>query len=249
MTTNVTHTYRGQSDITFNTDPRNGLSVHIETPNLYMRSVTLADIDQYAALYNDPDVTSKFGSGIPQPRRYIEDRIRRIWVTRWENNDPYSALAVFEKGTNHFMGHAVLGHGDHPGQAEIAGLGHKEYWQKGYGIEAATALVQEYAPATVKEGYLLNGKPLTTINATARPDNPASWKILEKTMRYVGDVQEHGSTRHKYTIELNEVQKPASVKVSQCCCLSFFSQISSMFDCLYQNVLSCGKWVFSGNWC
>jgi hypothetical protein len=131
----------------------------------------------------------------------------------------------------------------------LAGLGARAYWGKGYGSEAAAAILQEYAPAIFEKGYLLDRKPLTTITAKAKPNDEASCHILEKTMQYVGDVEEYGVKWRKYSIALNELQKRASEKVSQYCCSAFFSQIFSMFERLYRSSISCCRSVLANIRC
>lgn len=49
----------------------------------------------------------------------------------------------------------MIGHGDEPGQSEVAYLFMKNHWGKGLGTEAVNAVVKEYAPATVLERYTL----------------------------------------------------------------------------------------------
>lgn len=134
-------------------------------------------------------------------------RITNIWAKRWQENDPYSGLAIFKKDTGDFLGHIILGHGDAAGESELAYLFNRAHWRKGYGTEAATAVVKEYAPATVQEGYTLEGKPLGRIVATARPDNPASCRILQKTgMHFVCAEEKYGALRHQYSIESGKPQ-------------------------------------------
>lgn len=198
-------TYVGCSEIQFFSDENCGLSVTIHTKRLHIRSVeaTEAEYDRYARLFGDQDVMTKFATGETTTRDAIKEKIKSVWRERWDTHDPYSGLAVFKKGTEDFVGHVVLGHGDHPGEAELAGLWNTDFWRQGYGFEAATAIVQEYAPATVQEGYLLNGKPLQTIFATARVDNEASCGLLEKIgMSFVCEKMKHESLRRLYQIDL-----------------------------------------------
>ncbi|MDP1608432.1 MAG: GNAT family N-acetyltransferase [Chlamydiales bacterium] len=200
-----THTYLGNSEINFFSDDENGLSVTIDTDRLHMRSVeaTESEYDHYAALFGDKDVMEKYAIGQTKTRNEIKTRINDIWVKRWREKDPYTGLAVFKKDTDDFVGHVALGHGDHPGQAELAGLGNRSFWEHGYGSEAASAIVKEYAPAIIQEGYFLKGKPLQTIVGTARPDNPASSRILEKIgFHFVCEEERHGALRRRYEIDL-----------------------------------------------
>jgi RimJ/RimL family protein N-acetyltransferase len=112
-------------------------------------------------------------------------------------------LAVFKKDSGEFIGHVVLEHGDKAGESELAYLFNRPYWGQGYGSEAVSAVVKDYALATMEEGYSLDGKSLEKIVATTRPDNPASVRILEKTgMHIVGTDEKFGAPRRHYAIKL-----------------------------------------------
>ena len=212
-----THTYRGNSEINFFADDQDGLSVMIDTDRLHIRSVeaTEEEYDRYAALFGSKDVMGKFATGQTKTREEMRTRINDVWVKRWREHDPYTGLAVFRNDTDDFLGHVVLGHGDAPGESELAYLFNRPHWGKGYGSEAVTAVVKEYAPATVKEGYLLEGKPLERIVATARPDNPASGRILEKVgMQFVREEEKYGARRHHYSMNLNAIQAQSGKKAA-----------------------------------
>lgn len=208
------HTYRGDSEINFFSNEEGALFVTIDTDRLHIRSVkaTEAEYDRYAALFGSQDVMEKYATGQTKTRDEIRTRIEDVWVKRWCEHDPYAGLAVFIKDTGEFIGHVVLGHGDTAGESEIAYLFHKPHWGKRYGSEAVTAIVKEYASATVQEGYTLEGKPLEKIVATARPDNPAACRILEKVgMHFVSEEEKYGATRYHYSIDLSEIQAQSSV--------------------------------------
>ncbi len=204
------HTYRGNAEINFIRDDRGALSVTIDTDRLHMRSVKAkeSDYDRYAALFGDKEVMEKFATGQTKTREEVQSRIDDVWAKRWRENDPYSGFAVFKKDTREFVGHAILGHGESPGQAELGGLGNRSFWEKGYGSEAAKALLQEYIPATIQEGYLLDGKLVQTVLATARVDNPASSRILGKIgMQFVREEEKYGALRRHYAMDLSKHQE------------------------------------------
>jgi RimJ/RimL family protein N-acetyltransferase len=205
-----THTYRESAEINFSLDERDALVVTIDTERLHIRSVedSERDYSSYATLFGDPEVMSKFATGQTKTREEMETRVKEVWAKRWHQNDPYSGLAVFKKDTDDFLGHVIIGHGDAAGQSELAYLFMKNHWGKGFGTETVTAVVKEYAPATVKEGYTLEGKTLEKITATARPDNPGSVKILEKVgMHKIGEEEKYGALRQHFSIDLAELSK------------------------------------------
>ena len=196
----------GGSDVCFDVSEEGTLTVDFQTDRLRLRSVTSSegDLDDYVALFGDPDVMRKYAMGVTRTREEIAERINSEWVRRWHANDPYSGLAVSLKATSEFLGHAMVEHGDAPGQAELAYLFKKNCWCNGYGKEAAGALVNKYAPATIRAGYTLEGKVLETIEATARPDNPASVKILEGLrMHRISEIQKFGALRYLYAIDVH----------------------------------------------
>jgi RimJ/RimL family protein N-acetyltransferase len=202
-----THTYNGYySEINFFTDEKDALAVTIDTARLHTRSVESSenDLNAYAALFGDSVVMEKFATGVTKTKEEMRDRIK-IWVERWRHRDPYSALAVFKQGSDDFVGHVVLGHGDAPGQSELAYLSMQKYWNQKFGTEAVSAIVKEYAPATVQEGYTLEGKTLEKITATVRIDNVASVKIFDNVMKRTGKETKFGAERYTYSIGLSEL--------------------------------------------
>jgi len=203
-----THTYRGSAEVNFFIDEHKALAVTIDTERLHIRSVEPSeeDFNSYATLFGDQEVMVKFATGQTKTREDMETRIKDVWVKRWHQNDPYSSFAVFKNDTDDFLGHVVIGHGDAAGQSELAYLFMKSHWGKGFGTEAVTAVVKEYAPATIEEGYTLDGKTLEMITATARPDNPGSVRILEKLgMHKIGEEEKYGALRHHFSIDLAEL--------------------------------------------
>lgn len=207
LTANVfgAHTYRGKSEVNFFLDDNDALAVTIDTDRLHIRSVEASeqDYDSYADLFGSHDVMCKYANGLTKNKDEIQARVRDVWVKRWNEKDPFSGLAIFKKDEDEFIRHVVIGHGDVAGQSELAYLLMKRHWGAGFGTEVVTAVVQEYAPAIISEGYNLDGKPLEKITATARPDNPASVKILEKIgMRKIGEEEKFGALRHHFSLDL-----------------------------------------------
>lgn len=202
------HTYHGKAEITFMRSEANGLKVTIDTERLHIRSVEAKeeDYDNYAALFGDQEVMCKYATGETKTREDIIERISNVWAQRWEHNEPYSGLAVFKKDSNEFIGHVILGHGDRPGESEIAYLFKKSHWGQGLGTEAVLAIVNEYAPATVLEGYNVENITLRRITATVRPDNLSSINILQKAnMQKFGEEETYGFTRFQYSLDLRNL--------------------------------------------
>ncbi len=180
----------------------NGIVVHIYTEDLHLRSVQACDIDNYCALMGDAEVVKTYASGKPISRENVEKRVNN-WVERWQSGNPYSALAVFKIAPDstcqdeRFIGHIVAGGGEcmgygepgkYEGYSEMAGLGHPQYRNKGYGKQAAAALINKAIPEYQQKGYKVNtffseermprSLPLSWVTATAAPDNDTTVKLL-----------------------------------------------------------------------
>jgi ribosomal-protein-alanine N-acetyltransferase len=167
---------------------RQGLRVTITTERLVLRSVVEDDIPDLVRLYADADVMRKFGAGTPKDEETTIKRVKDTWIPRWRDNDPRSAFVVYLKeDPKVIVGNVVLGVGEGPGRSELAYLFFKEFWGKGLASEALGALVHEYATALIERKYNFakgfkdcSAMILTRIDATASPDNIASYKILDK---------------------------------------------------------------------
>lgn len=215
--------YRGNtSEITFDVK-NNQLAVSIQTPHLLMRSVTPKDYTNYLQLFRSPEVMEKYATGKIKTAAEVMDRIQ-MWVKRWQENDPFSALAVYDNSYRipKFVGHVVLGHGDAPGESEVAALFLKNYWNKGLGTEVGKGLA-EYALAIAKEGYKLEGKLLEKIVATSRLDNPASLQLIQNAgMHLVKKEEKFGAMRNHYEIPVNELCQETSEKTQKTFWSSFW---------------------------
>lgn len=202
------------------------LRVEIETKRLYMRSITSTeqDLNSYSRLLTDRDVISTFGSGTQKTEEEIKKKIDEVWVKRLHQDNPYSALAVFKKESNHFVGHLILGPTKIAGQAKLAGICLQEEWDKGFAKEAASAIIQMFAPATVEEGYLIEGqsvdpleekeeKALDTVIATPQRDNAPALSILKDLgFKKISEQEKNGVTRSLYSTCLSKLPDSVIVK-------------------------------------
>lgn len=181
-----------------------GMSVTIETKNLFIKSVEKEDAQAYKKLFGDTKVMEKYERGEEKSSEWVEKRLQ-IWTDRWKNKDPFSALAVFKKDTNEFIGHIIIGHGFRPGESELGFAFVAEEWNKGYGTEAVSAILQHYALELVKNNSVVGGKVFNTVHATIRTDCEAGNKILEKFMEIIGKQQKYGAERTEYSLTLRKV--------------------------------------------
>lgn len=181
---------------------KSGIVVHLYTEDLYLRSLKTCDVKNYCALMGDKDTVKSYASGKPTQSGSMEQRVN-TWIERWQSCNPYSALAVFKRNQDPtcqdqpFVGHIIAGSGEcmwygepgkYEGYSEMAGLGHKQYRNKGYGKQAAAALINKALPEYQQKGYKVNTffsedrtrklLPLSWVTATAAPDNSATVRIL-----------------------------------------------------------------------
>jgi ribosomal-protein-alanine N-acetyltransferase len=165
------------------------ISAFITTERLIVSPVTHADAAEYHQhLFSDPKVMEKFATGVVRDRTFVDERVN-VWVERWKSGDPFGGFAIRSK-SGEFIGHVVLGHGDHPGHSEIAYLIRADKWAQGYGSEAVRAVVEGLAPLLRVYGFKVENGDFRMIDATARPDNPGSGKILENLGMNVVDTSE-----------------------------------------------------------
>ncbi len=202
-------TPRGLKDVTIDLsiDSQQALSIAVRTQRLLLRSVEPCDLPGMVELFGNPKVMEKYADGKARTPEQVAARFQSFY-NRWQTMDPYSGFAITLIDENlspqeyPFLGLFVLGHGDEPGQSEMAFLLHEHCWNQGYGKEAAIAIVHNLAPFLMLKGYSLEGLPLKQIVATARIDNIASIKILEALgMEFVGISEKYGYDRRHYAID------------------------------------------------
>lgn len=178
---NTVTTYSGLlATIKFQLSTENLITVSLKTEHLFLRSMEEEDIPHYIRLFGDRTVMSTYSTGQIHSEEKVHQLFQENMRYRHANN-PYHHFSV--RLGESFIGMVALTQDARPGIAELAGAGFSEYWGKGYGTEAAGAVVKEYASATVKQGYLIHGKPLYKIFATAQAHNTPCFEILRKTLR------------------------------------------------------------------
>lgn len=110
------------------------------------------------------------------------------------------------KETNEYVGRITLGHGNRAGQSEIEYILNRKFWDKGFGTEAISSIVLHLVPKLVEREFLLESRPLDSVAATVREDNPGSWKILEKIgFECKGIVEKFGVSRRSYFCNVNQL--------------------------------------------
>jgi RimJ/RimL family protein N-acetyltransferase len=195
--------YQGRVDVTVNRPEGNAIQVQIETDNLRISTPVDNDLDEWCRIFGSPDVMKQYLSGATVPRDAVQKRLDRA-VKRALGGDPFHMMSVRNK-SGQLLGMIVAGHGDRPGESELAGLGGVEFQNQGYGKEATTALLHGLFPL-FKDQPFLDGAPLRKVVATALPDNLGSNRVMQNAgMNFEGLVSRSGALRNIYSISADDL--------------------------------------------
>jgi RimJ/RimL family protein N-acetyltransferase len=175
-----------------------GCPIMIETKDLLLRSVQEKDLDFFQNLYTDPVTMRLYTDNEKRlensPDTWKDEQMKAAagrvatFVKRWTvEKIPFSGFLICKKDTQQPIGFIVPGFGDKPGQLEAAFVITEKEQHQGFGTQAVQAIVQQYLPALIATHYKLFNKPLMSegapvneVVATARLDNLASIRVMEK---------------------------------------------------------------------
>lgn len=153
----------------------------LETNRLILRPLTLEDavlVEEYASDYD----VAKTTLSIPHPypkgsaKQFISSMLEA------EKEGKIAIFAVVSKENDCLIGVINLNLNTAFERGELAYWIGKPFWGKGYGTEAADALI--------KLGF--EEFHLNRIFAAAFASNPGSWRIMEKLgMKYEGTLRQH----------------------------------------------------------
>lgn len=173
------------------------LHVSLQGNKWEIQEVTEQDIPFYQQLFSNLEVMTKFGDGQIRSPDSTAQRLRDVWIPRFQNGQPHGGLMIFDPDTHERVGNIVAGAGDGAGISEIAGAGLPQHWGRGIGFEVLEIIVQQWGPEVrriglgtgldeLQDGNIIrafkcfDGQELSRFDATASPSNPGSWKILDK---------------------------------------------------------------------
>ena len=161
------------------------VSTRLETARLVIRTFEARDAGAWLAMATDPEVT-RFLPPAPRSDRTMELAQRVIGERQaMERELGHAMWAVEEKTTGMFVGQCGLRPVDEGAGPEIDLAYHytRASWNKGYGTEAAIAVL----------AHGLGPVGLDAIMAVVVPENAGSWRVMEKAgMRYEGLVGYYG---------------------------------------------------------
>ncbi len=177
------------------------VSTRLETARLVIRTFEVHDADPWLAMVSDPEVLRFLPPG-PSPdrtgefaQRVIEERLAM------EAELGHAMWAVEEKATRAFVGQCGLRPVDEGAGPEIDLAYHytRASWNKGYGTEAAIAVL----------AHGLGQAGLDAIMAVVVPENAGSWRVMEKAgMRYAGLVDYYGMEGLKKYVAARQWWRP-----------------------------------------
>ncbi len=139
--------------------------VLIETERLRLCPMEMGDLDEFAALHTDPEVTHFIR---PLDRAAAEERLRRDeseWLERG-----HGLLAVLDQRDGAFLGRCGLKHWPQFDETELGWVLRRDAWGQGYATEAARACI-EWGFAEFDVPYL---------TAMINPDNVRSVRVAER---------------------------------------------------------------------
>jgi hypothetical protein len=183
--------------------------------NYHLESIKKEDAEDFHSYLNSqPLVRAKYASGATVTFEVTEKRTLQF-NDRFNHDNTeglylYSGFIVSDTDTNDFLGIANLGgSGKNDGHAEMAFLNRPDSWSsatpeiireyavpekdklkhpyKGVGTVEVCSLLQ-YASLLKQQGYKIQNKELKGVTATARLDNPGSWKSCAKSGMELIDI-------------------------------------------------------------
>ncbi len=143
----------------------------LRTPQLVLRPFCYSDMEAYLGFFTSSAVQQYLG-GLKWPRN---EREQRQWVDningRCLKNKLVFTWCVEEAASGAVVGRIDLGGFVRRSMADLAYYFAPELWGQGLATEAAAAVVR----------FGLEELGLHRIQATVRPENPASVRVLEKS--------------------------------------------------------------------
>jgi [ribosomal protein S5]-alanine N-acetyltransferase len=135
----------------------------IETSRLRMRAIAVSDWPAILSYMSDPRVTAF----VPEGR--LDEGAARTFALKHSSNEG-EAVAVIEKASGQMIGHMPFHPWFGPATQEIGWVISSGHQGHGYATEAARALM-DFSFRTLRCHRVI---------ATCQPENPASWRIMEK---------------------------------------------------------------------
>lgn len=139
----------------------------LETDRLFLRRMNENDIENVFAMRSNTDVM-RFIRPIQTKQSETENWIKLV-SSRW-NTEKIGFCAIIEKSTKYFAGWCGIWRLKETGETEVGYALLKEFWGKGYAVEASKAFLR----------YGFEDLNIEKIVAVADPENQNSRRVMEK---------------------------------------------------------------------
>ena len=176
------------------------MSVTLQTERLILRPLDKSDIDSVFAMRSD-DRIMHFIRPVQTNNREAEDWINLV-SSRWAT-EKIGFCAMIEKTSGQFLGWCGLWRLHETKETEVGYAMLKEFWGKGYAVEASEAFLR----------YGFETLNIEKIVAVADPENQNSRRVMEKlgmNFDYIGKFYERDLVH--YSITHADWQKKADSK-------------------------------------
>jgi RimJ/RimL family protein N-acetyltransferase len=136
--------------------------VRLETERLHLRPLRTADIEEFIALSEDPEI-ARFVKALDRPQ--AEERLRAI-AREWRERG-HGIFAVLHRGDRRFLGRLGLSYWPQFGETEVGWVLRRDAWGRGYASEAARAILD----------WGFEALPAPYFTAMIAPDNERSIRV------------------------------------------------------------------------
>ncbi|MGE0173659.1 MAG: GNAT family N-acetyltransferase [Oligoflexales bacterium] len=152
-------------------------SIIVENKRILLRIWRLDDAPAAYQFYSDPEVSRYIGDGQPLMDMAKVERKLSLFIQHQQEKG-FSPWAVLEKQSNEIVGVCGLHRYNEEGEVELGFRMNRKSWGKGFATEAAKLSIE----------YGFVNLQLSRIAATARIENTASRRVLEKVgFTFVGE--------------------------------------------------------------
>jgi RimJ/RimL family protein N-acetyltransferase len=159
-----------------------------ETERLIIRPFKKSDISSYSQIISDPSVMKYIGNGKPQTYSQAESYIIKN-IEHYESFG-WSRFAVVESKSDTLIG--FCGYSYYNNEIDFGWRYAKKYWKKGYGTEAALAVLD----------IGLNKFNFSRIVCISFPMNIGSIKIIKKLgFKFEKNINLEGNKLEQYVYE------------------------------------------------
>jgi RimJ/RimL family protein N-acetyltransferase len=163
----------------------------LETNRLFLRQFNENDIDAVFAMRSDAGVMRFIRE--PQAQRSEAENWIKLVSSRWEK-EKIGFCAVIKKSSNQFIGWCGLWRLTETDEIELGYALIEDFQGKGFAVEAAEAFLH----------YGFETLNLREIVAVARPENRASWRVMERlgmTYDYTGNFYDRDLVHYSISQE------------------------------------------------